>query len=105
MLVIQAADVLRLGFDASDGLVASDRVPLLGATRSFPLKSARVDDLDVDAVPFPNCRELGRDAGQAHAKLFCNLFGIDLEIRQNLLHNLTNGHQSNLFTWIGPTEL
>lgn len=71
-------DILGLLLDASGCVVTSDRMPLFGAARSFPLKSSRVDDLDINAVPFANRREFGRDAGQAHAKLLCNLFGVNL---------------------------
>jgi hypothetical protein len=46
------------------------------------LESARVDDLDVDVVPFADGRELGRNAGQAHAQLFGDLLGVDLMIHQ-----------------------
>jgi hypothetical protein len=84
-------DRLCLELDTSDRFVSAGRLPVLRAVRSISLESARVDDLDVDVVPFANGRELGRNAGQAHAQLFGDLLGVDLMIHQErptLVRNL-----------------
>ncbi len=74
----RCVDGLCLQLDTSDRFVSADRLPLLRATWSISLESARVDDLDVDVVPFADRSKLGRNTGQAHAQLFGDLLGVDL---------------------------